>query len=101
MAAGLDLPRLAVEVACGRAWLPQVRQRPVRYVWFTAEVRALCRALARRADAERALPIAGDLLRAAFTRDSVLDPGDLRDPLPLLGALGELGRWAAGGVRRR
>jgi carbamoyl-phosphate synthase large subunit len=101
IAAGLDLPRLAVEVALGREWLPQVRQRPVRYVWFTAEVRALGRALARRSGADRPLPIARDLLRAAFTRDAVLDPGDVRDPLPLLGALGELGRWAAGGLRSR
>lgn len=101
MAAGLDLPRLAVEVALGRATLGPVRPRTVRYVWLSAEVRALALALGGRQEVGRPGAIARDIAYAALHPRGVLDPFDGRDPLPFVGALGEVGRWALRPVRRR
>jgi hypothetical protein len=89
--AGLDLPRLVVEEALGRApELAPRRIRQVRYVWFGGEGQAM---VADLRGGPRRWPAAGgaaaEILLAAALPRRVLDPVDLSDPAALLGMLHE------------
>jgi hypothetical protein len=89
--AGLDLPRLVVEEALGRA--PELgprRIRPVRYVWFGGEAQAMVSDL--RGGPPRwpaAAGAAAEILLAAALPRRVLDPVDLTDPAALLTVVNE------------
>lgn len=95
MLAGLDLPRLGVEVALGRpAPLRSVVVRPgVRYVWLHGELRTLARRAAAREPLSRLWEIAAEIVLAAISPNRVLDQFVLTDPLPTLAL-------AARGARR-
>jgi predicted ATP-grasp superfamily ATP-dependent carboligase len=99
IAAGFDIPRLAVDDALGRARDGEsVRPREgQRYVWFSGELRRLASALRRRSREDPPGQIAAELILAALSPRRVLDPFDLTDPLPLLATIAAgLGR-----IRRR
>jgi carbamoyl-phosphate synthase large subunit len=84
MLAGLDMPRLAVEVALGRsASLDAVRIRSgVRYVWLHGELRNLANRVREREPLRRVWEIASEILLAALSPRRVLDQFVLTDPLP-------------------
>jgi predicted ATP-grasp superfamily ATP-dependent carboligase len=84
MLAGLDMPRLAVEVALGRpAALDAVRVRTgVRYVWLHGELRTLARRIGARQRLPRIWEIVAEILLAAVSPRRVLDQFVLTDPLP-------------------
>jgi carbamoyl-phosphate synthase large subunit len=86
MLAGLDMPRLAVEVALGRdAALDSVRIRTsVRYVWLHGELRNLANRVRERQSLRRVWEIAAEILLAASSPRRVLDQFVLTDPLPTL-----------------
>ena len=86
MLAGLDMPRLAVEVALGRdAALGSVRVRQnVRYVWLHGELRNLANRVRERQPFRRLWEIASEILLAALSPRRVLDQFILSDPLPTL-----------------
>jgi len=86
MLAGLDMPRLAVEVALGRsADLGSVRIRQnVRYVWLHGELRNLANRVRERQPLRRVWEIASEILLAALSPRRVLDQFVLTDPLPTL-----------------
>jgi predicted ATP-grasp superfamily ATP-dependent carboligase len=82
--AGLDMPRLGVEVALGRETaLDSVTIRPgVRYVWLNGELRTLVRRIAAREPVPRIWEVAADIVLAAVVPGRVLDQFVLTDPLP-------------------
>jgi carbamoylphosphate synthase large subunit len=82
--AGLDMARLAVEEAMGRApTLELPRVRPVTYTWLDGQLRSLDASLhGDRRDAPR---LAKELVLAALSRRRILDPSD---PLALASSLG-------------
>lgn len=84
MLAGLDMPRLAVEVALGRSVdLRAVRARPgVRYVWFLGELRNLVRRIQARESLPRIWEVASEIALAFVSPHRVLDQFVLSDPLP-------------------
>jgi carbamoyl-phosphate synthase large subunit len=84
MLAGLDMPRLAVEVALGRSVdLSSVRIRQdVRYVWLHGELRNLANRARERQALRRVWEIASEILLAALSPRRVLDQFVLTDPLP-------------------
>jgi carbamoylphosphate synthase large subunit len=84
MLAGLDMPRLAVELALGSdAGLDAIRIRQnVRYVWLLGELRNLARRVRERQPLTRVWEIAAEILLAAVSPRRVLDQFVLTDPLP-------------------
>jgi carbamoyl-phosphate synthase large subunit len=80
IAAGLDLPRLAVERALGRSALGDVRPNDAVYVWLGAEARLLVEEL--RASPRRGLHAAAQFAStvggALVTRHGVVDHAPLR-----------------------
>jgi predicted ATP-grasp superfamily ATP-dependent carboligase len=98
IAAGLDMPRLAVECALGRPLdSSSLRIKPVTYVSLADEVHRLLDGLHGR-ETDASVPrIAGDLLLAALAPNRVLDPFHLRDPVPMI--QGPINAWRAS--RRR
>lgn len=99
MLAGLDMPRLSVELALGREpELQSVAVRPgVRYVWLHGELRTLVRRIAARETLPRIWEVAADILLAAVAPGRVLDQFVLTDPLPTLA----LAARGARGIRSR
>jgi carbamoyl-phosphate synthase large subunit len=88
IAAGLDMPRLAVEVALGTASpVKPVTVRPVKIVQLPGEVEALRDALGHRAGGRSAVSVLGGMARAAVMPHQRLIPFDPTDPLPTLAAL--------------
>lgn len=81
--AGLDMPRLGVEVALGLhpPLSSIVTQTGVRYAWLYGELRNLQRRLASR-EAGPALEIVSELFLAVTSPRRVLDQFVLSDPLP-------------------
>ena len=93
IAAGLDMPRLAVEAALGHEPPPQAAAlRPVRYVWLEGEMISLRDTLAGARSGRSAAGIAGSLLLAAVSPARRLVPFDLSDPLPTLAAVSAVAR---------
>jgi len=84
MLAGLDMPRLAVEVALGLPVdLRAVRIRAgVRYVWFLGELRTLARRIRAHEPLPRIWEVASDIMLAFASPRRVLDQFVLSDPLP-------------------
>jgi predicted ATP-grasp superfamily ATP-dependent carboligase len=84
MLAGIDMPRLAAEVALGRSVdldsVP-IRQN-VRYVWLHGELRNLANRARERQPLRRVWEIASEILLAAVSPRRVLDQFVLTDPLP-------------------
>ena len=97
IAAGLDLPRLAVAHALGRSsGAPSVRRRVNRYVWFPGELATLLAPPAARGRRSRLRIVAG-LLGAALSPRGRVGPADPSDPLPIAAALASVlrDRWRA------
>lgn len=89
VAAGLDMPRLAVDDALGRVRPGEVIrvEEELHYVWLTGELRNLANGVRRRSPEEPPGRIAADLVLAALSPRRVLDPFDLTDPVPLIATL--------------
>jgi carbamoyl-phosphate synthase large subunit len=88
IAAGMDMPRLAVEIALGQsADLASVRPRSLRYVQLNGEVLAFRDALRGVTVGRSALTIAAGAALAAAAPGRRLAPLDLTDPLVTLAAL--------------
>jgi carbamoyl-phosphate synthase large subunit len=93
VAAGLDMPRLAVELALGLdPPIEPVRIRPLRIVQLPGEVEALREAVGRRHAERSALRILGGIAGAALLPRRRLTPFDPTDPLPTLAAFARLRR---------
>jgi hypothetical protein len=98
IAAGLDMPRLAVEVALGiAAPIQPVTVRPVKIVQLPGEVEALRDALGHRPGGRSAASVLGGMARAAVMPHQRLIPFDLTDPLPTLAALALIRPWSRRG----
>jgi biotin carboxylase len=84
MLAGLDMPRLAVEVALGLPVdLRTVRIRAgVRYVWLLGELRTLARRIRAHEPLPKIWEVASDIVLAFASPRRVLDQFVLTDPLP-------------------
>ncbi|RDI75351.1 ATP-grasp domain-containing protein [Gaiella occulta] len=88
IAAGLDMPRFAVEIALGRVPdLASARPRPLRHVQLNGEVLALRDALGGVCVGRSAARIAAGLAVAVVAPGRQLAPLDVTDPLPTLAAL--------------
>lgn len=88
IAAGLDMPRFAVEIALGRVpELASARPRSLRHVQLNGEVLALRDALTGVGVGRSAARIAAGLAAAVVAPGRQLVPLDLTDPLPTLAAL--------------
>jgi hypothetical protein len=95
VAAGLDYPRLGVEIALGRKpVLEPVQVRPLDFVHLHGELAALRGAISGTSPGRPAAKIAAGIVLAALLPGRMLYPLDPRDPLPTLAAL-------TGAVRRR
>lgn len=94
--AGLDVPALGVAAALGATVPPFTYAPGLRYVSIGDEVKALGDRAPRQAGGASRAEIAGDILRGALTRGTMLDP-PLSDPL-WIGA--DLMSAARGAVRR-
>lgn len=93
VAAGLDMPRLAVELALGRApALKGLRIRPVRLVQLPGELAAMRSTLGGVPTGRSVARIGAGIGLAAVLPGRVLDPFDPTDPLPTLAALAALRR---------
>jgi hypothetical protein len=91
--AGLDMPALAVRASLGDERLPgPFVPRPAFYVSLLGETAQLRDALRRRPGSESPLRVAADIARAIVSRNGVLDPVNVRDPLPIVLGGGELAR---------
>ena len=91
VAAGLDMPSLAVEIALGRRPdLSSTRVRPLRHLQLNGEVRALRDALAGSDVGRSARTIAAGLAVGVVAPGQRVVPLDLTDPLPTLAALSAL-----------
>jgi predicted ATP-grasp superfamily ATP-dependent carboligase len=87
MLAGLDMPRLAVEVALGQPVEPVVARSHARYVWLEGELRNL-RDRRRRGDSlRRRAEILVEIALGLVLPRRVVDEIMPRDPLPSLAAL--------------
>jgi predicted ATP-grasp superfamily ATP-dependent carboligase len=96
--AGLDLPRMAVEIAQGReARRPVGPVRPLRYVSLSGELRAAAQAAhgGRLGTAARAV---AEVAAAAALPGRMLDPCDLGTALDLARARRARGRGGPGGA---
>lgn len=93
VAAGLDMPRLAVELALGRdPAIEPVKVKPLKIVQLPGEVDALREAVARRDSERSSRRILGGMVSAALLPHRRLTPFDLTDPLPTMAAIARLGR---------
>jgi hypothetical protein len=88
IAAGLDMPRLGVEIALGQEpLLEPVQVRPLHFVHLHGELAAI-RGAVRGAPTGRSVGrIAGGIVLAAVLPGRMLHPLDLSDPLPTLAVL--------------
>jgi hypothetical protein len=85
IAAGLDLPRLGVEIALGREpELTPLDVRQLRFVHLHGELAALRGRLGGAPTGRSSAAIAAGILLAALLPDRMLYPFDLTDPLPIL-----------------
>jgi carbamoyl-phosphate synthase large subunit len=90
IAAGLDMPRLAVEIALGRETPARASStRAIRYVWFPGELMALRDALGGGAVGRSKAAIVESLVLGALSPRRQLVPFDLRDPLPTIAGFSE------------
>ena len=89
MLAGLDMPRLAVEVALGLGpELGSLALRPgVRYVWLHGELQTLLGRIERRESIPRIWEVTSDILLAGLSPRRVLDEFVISDPLPAVALL--------------
>jgi carbamoyl-phosphate synthase large subunit len=88
IAAGLDMPRLAVEIALGRnPALEPVPVRPLHFVQLHLELAALRGAISGAPTGRSAWTIAAGVALAAVLPGRMLYPLDPRDPLPTLAVL--------------
>ncbi len=88
IAAGLDLPRVGVGIALGRSFPPTLtRARPVRFVQLHGEIAALRTELAGRGGGRPAASVVKEVVLAAVLPGRMLEPLDVRDPLPTAVAL--------------
>ncbi len=88
VAAGLDMPRLAIEIALGRSLpLDVVRARSMRFVQLHGELAALRTALAGKRAGRSPAAIAWGIGLAAVLPGRMLEPLDVRDPLSTAAAL--------------
>ena len=93
IAAGLDMPRLAVEIALGRAAdLGPVRVRSLQCVILQGEMAALRSTLSGVPTGRSAARIALGVALAVALPGRILEPFDLSDPLPTLAALAAFAR---------
>jgi len=91
VAAGLDMPRLAVEIALGLdPPIEPVVVRPLRMVQLPGEVDALREAVGREGTARSAAAILGSMAKAAVLPRRRLTPFDPTDPLPTIAALARI-----------
>jgi len=103
VAAGLDMPRLAVEMALGLD--PPIEPVVVRPLWIVqlpGEVDALREAVGRKRTARSAGAILGTMAKAAVLPRRRLTPFDPTDPMPTLAALARIrptSRKPAGGAQ--
>ena len=89
--AGLDMPRLAVELALGEEpAIEPVVVRRLRTVQLPGEVDALRDAITGRSDGRSVGAILGGMAKAALLPGQRLTPFDLTDPLPTLVALARI-----------
>jgi predicted ATP-grasp superfamily ATP-dependent carboligase len=93
IAAGLDMPRLGVEIALGRE-LPCVDglSRRVQYVWFPGEVMALVDTVNGAPSGRSPLEIGASLFLGALSPRRRLVPFDVTDPLPTVASIAALVR---------
>jgi biotin carboxylase len=92
IAAGLDVPRLAIEQALGLpVSLPPTPKNQIRYVWLGAEARLFLETLCGRDGEARPTGIASEILLAALLPRRILDPVSLGDPLVLAASVGRAG----------
>jgi predicted ATP-grasp superfamily ATP-dependent carboligase len=96
VAAGLDMPRFAVEIALGHVPdLESAHPRPLRHVQLNGELLALRDGLAGVAVGRSARQIAAGLVAAVVAPGRRVAPLDLTDPLPTLAALSALAQRSA------
>ncbi len=106
IAAGLDMPRLAVEVALG---LETTLSGPVhygaRYVALEGELKSLLLRIRSREPLSSIWEVASDIALAAVSPRRVLDQFSVTDPLPTLALAAQLSRealrWQREGGGRR
>src|SRR5215475_16190685 len=90
IAAGLDMPRLALEIALGRERLgEQSPGRQVRYVWFPGELKALRDRIGGQDVGRSGGAIMSSLVLGAVSPRRRLVPFDVRDPAPTLAGMSE------------
>lgn len=89
--AGLDMPAFAVAVALGKS-LPDepLASRKALYVSLLGESSQLLDGIRGRDVAARPSRVLLDIGSALFARHGILDPVDLRDPLPIFLGMGEM-----------
>jgi predicted ATP-grasp superfamily ATP-dependent carboligase len=91
VAAGIDMPRLAVEIALGaKPALDPVRVRPLRVVQLSGEMDALRDALTGGPAGRSWRSILGGIVGAAVLPRRRLTPFDLTDPMPTIAALARI-----------
>jgi hypothetical protein len=96
IAAGLDMPRLGVEIALGRdPTLTSLRVRNLHFVHLHGELAALRGTLAGEPTGRSAAEIATGIVLAALHPGRMLYPLDLTDPLPILAVLAKAARGRA------
>ena len=101
VAAGLDLPTLAVEIALGRPHTPRRRApRTFRYVQLEGEATALADRLRGRSVGRSTRTIAAEIVLGALLPQRVLEPMDVTDPIPTLAAISRAWRFS-GPARER
>jgi predicted ATP-grasp superfamily ATP-dependent carboligase len=93
IAGGLDMPRLAVEAALGKdvshEVIPNTR---VTYISLLAELQQLRDGLRRRGGSASPGRVALDILTAATRPGGIIDPLNVRDPLPIFLGVAEVAR---------
>jgi hypothetical protein len=96
IAAGLDLPRLGVEIALGKEpTLTPIRVRSLHFVHLHGELAALRGALGGEPPERPAAEIATGTVLAALLPGRMLYPLDLTDPLPILAVLAKAAKGPA------
>jgi carbamoyl-phosphate synthase large subunit len=93
--AGLDMPRLAVELALGLSPpFPTSFRHDARYVWLGGELNTIGRLLRTREPASHVWQVVREMLGAATLRGRVLDQFSVSDPLPTVALAAHMYREA-------